>query len=303
MKQRICRFAVDSRGAHAPPGPLKKGHRIAVALFCCSILKNGTEIAREASASLGYTGSGGVVTEQVGLTSRDAYVSEMGNPIAQIDVNRMLDANPMGWGGKGVVHGRVPMTEEEAIDFRIGFAEVLRRVLPEPLGFWGVISRNMGTGLSAVGRPPAGKPMRPIWVDLLEKHLEESVVEQAFEPLVRPVSGSESIAVADVATQPIPFPDHGSGMYPHTQFLLQIAEGPEIVVARVEMDGQSLVCQPGDGAHQTAASPRYHVVVFVPKVEQVAHEVDFSRGETNGMAGSSRSLFQPLDEKSFPCSA
>ena len=201
------------------------------------------------------------------------------------------------------MHGGVPVSEEEAIDLRIGFAEVLRRVLPEPLGFWGVISRNMGTGLSAVGRPPAGKPMRPIWVDLLEKHLQKPVVKQSFEPLVTPISRAESVTVADVATQPVPFSDHGCGMYPQTQFLLQIAEGPEIVVARVEMDGQSLVCQPGDGPHQTAAPPRYHVAVFVPKVEQVAHEVDLSRGETSGMASSGRSIFQPLDEKTLPCPA
>jgi hypothetical protein len=40
MKRLIFRFAVEEGDACVPPGILKKGHRIAVALFCCSSKKD-----------------------------------------------------------------------------------------------------------------------------------------------------------------------------------------------------------------------------------------------------------------------
>lgn len=95
MKQRICRFAVDSHGAHALPGPLKKGHRIAVALFCCSSKKDDAAKRLGIGMPSRICPLGRVVAEQVGLTFRDADIGEMGDPIAQIDVGRGAGAYPL----------------------------------------------------------------------------------------------------------------------------------------------------------------------------------------------------------------
>ena len=85
----------------------------------------------------------------------------------------------------------------------------------------------------------------------------------------------------------------------HAKFFFEVAVGPEVVVAHMVMDGQSGVGEFCDGAHDAGTSFGHHVVVFVPKVEDVPDEVEFSGGLALGEPTSFRGVTHPTDKRPF----
>ena len=60
----------------------------------------------------------------------------------------------------------------------------------------------------------------------------------------------------------------------HATFLLQVAVGPEVVVAHEVVHLHAHVGQFGEFAEEARVALGHHVAVFVPEVEHIAEQID-----------------------------
>ena len=75
--------------------------------------------------------------------------------------------------------------------------------------------------------------------------------------------------------------------------LLQVAEGPDVVVALEEIQFYARIHQVGEGAQRAGIAPGNHVTVFVPEVKNIPQQV---QGQCFGRVDS----LEELDECAFP---
>ena len=111
----------------------------------------------------------------------------------------------------------------------------------------------------------------------VEQTLAEAVVENAPKQLeldrrvAKPITmGKEKDLVANLRGKRLTMENDAA-------LLLQIAVGPYIVVAREEMHLHTKVGQFRELAEEASATLWHDILVFVPKVEHIAQEIDCAR--------------------------
>ena len=129
--------------------------------------------------------------------------------------------------------------------------------------------------LATPRRPSLGKGHAKVWVEQAKGGLACARGEHALEAIVRAVAWTEAVAMADHAGEAVPRLDHRFLVNVHPQFILQVAKRPHVVVAHVKMNGQACVGQFGHGAHQADATFGHGTLVFKPKIEEVADQMQF----------------------------
>ena len=124
-----------------------------------------------------------------------------------------------------------------------------------------------------------------------ETGLEEAVVEHLAHELVAAVAGAETVAVAEAETRAADFNLVRLTELDHSE-LLEIAVGPDIVVAGEEIHLDTRVHEVQERREHPYISFRDDVAVFVPEIPDVAEQIQRIRLR-------SRNSFQERDETRF----
>ncbi len=106
--------------------------------------------------------------------------------------------------------------------------------------------------------------------------------------------------MSDEAAEAVVVAADGCAVHVDAQLGLEVAEGPQVVVADVEMDRNARVGDAGDGAQQPHMAARNSSAVFEPKVKQVPDQVDFCCGLTGSKVSTVSGRLKPCNEPLFP---
>ena len=122
--------------------------------------------------------------------------------------------------------------------------------------------------------------------------LRKTGMEEPPESLEALVVRSQPVTVPYQAAQPVVREVSGKPVHGQAQLRLKVAERPEIVVAYVEMDGNTRIGDPGQSALNADAALGNGALVFEPEIEQIPHDV-------NGRSAIGCRSFDPSHERSF----
>ncbi len=196
--------------------------------------------------------------------------------------------------GNGFVDHQMQVTEEEEtrvrirqkICFREGFErfDIARLCGRESLGG--------ESALTAAEGPATGKAERPSRVDGGVKDLAQAVTEDTLNKAIFEWLITDFIAVREEETFAEQLRIERLAVYDGSDFLRQVVEHPDVVIADKEMDFDTEVAQLGDLTEKAHVSARHDVFVFVPIVEDIAQEIHGRRIVFN--------LVEPSDE-TFLC--
>ena len=172
-------------------------------------------------------------------------------------------------GGHGHVHTAVVMAEDKVVHRIVGLV-VLAELVE---GFIGPFE-GVGDGLFRPGTlAPAGGPLEgDPGVQGGEKHLRPMLAEDSFHEFVPVVAGAQAVSVAQAEAFAAYLHHMRLLQLDHAQ-LLEVVEGPEVVVALEEVHFYAGVNEVRDGPQHADAALGHHVAVFVPEVEDVAQQV------------------------------
>lgn len=106
--------------------------------------------------------------------------------------------------------------------------------------------------------------------------LEESVGEYFFETLVGRIARTKSVTVPNHTTKSIIVSYYWFSMNRDAELFFEVAKCPKVVVADMEMNRNSAICNFSDSAQQTNGPLRHGMSVFEPEVKKVADQMDFS---------------------------
>lgn len=240
--------------------------------------------------------------QELGLSVDNFGARKVVDPIAEVDVTRRLTPGTSFWTRHFEVQWQVAMAKQEAVDVPV--AKDILAMRPQPL----VLRRLechvlLATLRTAVPGKPVCEGDAHIWMYPPKGPLEQGCSEDFFDALVAVVARSQSVAVTDHARQAVVRPNDGFAVQLDSKFFLEVAVGPEVVVARMVMDGNAGVGDPRNGSEEPDTALRYGVFVLVPKVEQITHEVNFGGRSFRRVFPSFRGVFQPRDEAQFPFAA
>jgi hypothetical protein len=98
------------------------------------------------------------------------------------------------------------------------------------------------------------------------------------------------------AGQAIKLADHGIAVQVHSQLFFEVSVRPQVVVAGVVMDRYSAVCNASYGTEQAGAALWNGMLVFVPKIEDVADQVNFRRRTFVRVIAARCGVLEPTDE-------
>ena len=110
----------------------------------------------------------------------------------------------------------------------------------------------------------------------VEQALTGAVVEHPPQELELPVGIAETVAVCEVEHVAIDVGGERLPVEDDAAFLLEVAVGPDVVIAREVVHLYAHIGELGNLSEEPSIALRHHVAVFVPEVEHVAEQVDGS---------------------------
>lgn len=119
-----------------------------------------------------------------------------------------------------------------------------------------------------------GKSCADIRVQPTKKPLAKGVNEYFFHPLVTQVIRAETIPMADEKRFSMYFALNGASVNGDPEFLFEITEHPQIMIANECKDRNAGIAQGGQFAQEAGESFGDNRLVFEPKFKQVPDEVD-----------------------------
>ena len=211
-------------------------------------------------------------------------VGELRNPVAQNHHARLFR--------KEKVELDVAMAIDEEVDVGVGF-HVLLGVLHEILLVFAHIHRFASLSMlhAAMLGPRQSEPQRPTWVQRTEQHLARTTVENATQEFETRVGIAQSIAVGKVEHAVVYLHCLGLCVHRHAAFVVQVAVGPDIVVAGKEVHFDAHIGEFGDFTKETRVAFGHHVAIFIPKIEHVAKQIDGARLRLYGVKESHQPPF------------
>ena len=170
----------------------------------------------------------------------------------------------------------VAMAIDEKVDIFMGF-EVFFRIYNKVFAVftveWSRTARCLVRPI-AIACPTEAETHSPPRMQEVQKPLAHAVVEQPTKELELAARVTQSVAVSEVENVAVDVGRQRLAMDNHSTFLLEIAVGPKVVVAREEMHLHTHVGQFRDFSQKPRIAFRHHVSIFVPKVENIAHQID-----------------------------
>ena len=221
------------------------------------------------------------------------------DPITEIDVASRFGAL-RAWDFK--VKRQMPVAEDETIDAFMG--QVISTELPDPFVF--SIAREaiqVAFSGSAIAGEVFGQCDSNVRVHPPVSPLKSGIGKNAFESLVADVTRSDAITMSNHTSHAVIITDNRFAVQRYPQLIFEITEAPEIVVTHMVVDGNAGICNACDGTEQSHATLGNRVLVFEPKIKDIAHEVNLSRRAGLCTSFSFCCILQPFNEAQFACPA
>ena len=168
----------------------------------------------------------------------------------------------------------VAVAEHEVIDVGVGLHVafgVLNEMLLVLTHVWRLLA--VGTLQARAFRPAESEPHRPARMERAEEHLAGAAVEDAAYEFEVAVGVAESVTVGEIKHAVVDFDGLGLGVHDDATLLLQVAVGPDVVVAREVVDLYAHVGQFRQLTEKAREAFRHHVAPFVPEVEHVTEQI------------------------------
>lgn len=191
------------------------------------------------------------------------------------------------------------MAEEEQVDGLV--REEVRAVGVEPFVL-GAAEVRVGRSVrgAAGGGEVSGQGDAAVGVDLAEKCGGPACREEPLQALVAVVAGPQAVAVADEAAEAVVVAADGRAVHLHAELGFEVAEGPQVVVADVKMNGDAGIGDAGDGAQQPDVAAGNGPAVFEPKVKHIPDQVDFGGRLSGHKVGAGSGRLEPCHKPPFP---
>ena len=126
---------------------------------------------------------------------------------------------------------------------------------------------------AAVFSPRKAQPHAPARVKEVEQTLAETVMKHLAQELKLMVGVAQPIAVRQEENLVGYLGGFGFRVHRHATFLLQIAVGPDIVIARKEVHLYAHISKFRYLTQETRVTFRHHIAIFVPEVEHIAQQI------------------------------
>lgn len=204
------------------------------------------------------------------------------DPVAEVNVPASSGQRP--------VDGQVPVSEytiivELPLQYFLAIDDEPFVLFPEEL-FVGLPCSGPASPAQKVRQtyPPCG-------VQRAEHPLAEFVPEYFFDEFIAVVTGTQAISVSDKELLSIEFERFWFMVHGDIQFFFKITIHPHVVVPGKKMNGNTCVGKPCELPQQTDVAFRHNCFVFVPEIEDIANNEEYSRFRHD--------LFQEMDNPVF----
>ena len=194
-------------------------------------------------------------------------VGELGDPVAEDEHAAFPREHD--------VEFYMPMSIDVVVDVGVGL-HVFFRVTDEVLALFTQIG-----GLTSIGMfdarmfgPVESQLHAPPRMHEVEHPLAGFVVEHLAQELELRIGIAESVAVGKIEHAVVDLDGAGLAVQDDAAFLLQIAVGPQVVVAREIVHFDPVVGKFGELSEETRESLGNDISVFVPEIEHVAEQID-----------------------------
>ena len=183
-----------------------------------------------------------------------------------------------------VLHGLVLVAEDEEVDGGVELCLLLGVLVKAGVGDIVVVAsfHLVVELLQAMPvRPAQSQTDAQIGMQPAEQPLVEFAFKHTFQELVAFVARSFAVAVDEEEFLAFDGFDDGLAMQFDADFIMQIAEAPQVVVADEQVYRDARIGELGQFALHSDEASRNHGFVFKPEVEEVAHQVKLLAVGTN----------------------
>ena len=169
----------------------------------------------------------------------------------------------------------VAVAEHEVVYILVG-GEVVLGIAHEILAVFTHIRGLVAVGSleSAVLGPVEPEPHAPARMHHIEQPLAQRAVENASQEAVFGVWVAQTVAMGHVEDAVVNLGGHGRLVDLDATLLLEVAVGPEVVVAGKKVYLYAAVGEFGELAEKSGVALGHHVAVLVPEIKHIAQEID-----------------------------
>ena len=170
------------------------------------------------------------------------------------------------------------MTVDEVVDVGM-VAHILLGIEHQMLFVLTQIDRLVALLMSLIAMtgPIQSEPHAPAGMHAIEQPLAGGVMEHTAQELEFHVGVTQSVAMGQIEYLIVNLDGGWLTVQNNATFLLQIAIGPQVVVACEEMYLDPHIGQFGDLTQETGESLGHHIAVLIPEVEHIAQQIDGCR--------------------------